>query len=479
MKKNILIRVLIVCIAIMILEFYLANSYLSNVSMIVFFSFFFNVIIFSGLVVKSISEHRFSFEFIHSFFMLFMLTLAPMIQYYTTGCFLSYYASDYQILKTNSFILIWTLLFYCGRKSNKSNNITSYKNNQHSFQISKNLETILTILMVVLAVNKIRVDGFSFFRNSSAQTNFIGTGFTTLFFAIEVSVAMLAVSISIYRFKNSNKTPLFLFFNLAMCLIIAFPTAIPRFLAVTIYGGIILMMFNSLKKNYLYPLAILVGFIIVFPMLSSFRYERENVNLIELFKHVTSNFENEYNTLNYDGYMMLCRTMDYVSENHCLFGYALFGNILFFIPRSVWPTKPIGSGAFIAEYYNFTFTNCSESIIAESYLNFGIIGILLYAFILGKITQKIDALFWNKPKNIFIQLIYTFYIHIFLILLRGDFMTGFIYISVLTTVFYAFYKLFIINNLKTAKTNAVDVDSITETNSNAAGTLYDGVELIR
>lgn len=454
MTKRMSIRVFLSIEIMIIVLLFLANSVFTNIPIVVFFSFLINVGVFSGIIINSISKHKFSFGFIHSFFMLFMLTLAPMIQLGTTGTFLSYKASSLKIVFVNFIILIWTVVFYWGRNSIKE--LPSARNSHNTgnyVQIPMYIEYLMTFLMIVLAVNRIRTSGFSFFRNSSAQTNFTGTGLSVLLFAIRISIVMVSVSLSIYRYKYSKKITIFLIINLILCLIIAFPTAIPRFLAATIYGGIILMLFDGLKKNYLYPIGLLAGFVIVFPMLSSFRYENDNIDLLGLLRHVVLNVKNEYNTGNYDGYMMLSRTIDYVDDNHVTFGYSLLGNILFFIPRSVWPSKPVGSGAFIAEYSNLSFTNTSESLIAESYLNFGIIGLFIYAYLFGKITKKLDVLYWNNSNSTFVQLSYTFYVHIFLILLRGDFMTGFLYISVLTIVFLMFYKVFGLNKIECPVTN--------------------------
>ena len=40
----------------------------------------------------------------------------------------------------------------------------------------------------------------------------------------------------------------------------------------------------------------------------------------------------------------------------------------------MWPDKPIGSGGFIAEQYDFFFDHISLNYWAEGYINFGILG---------------------------------------------------------------------------------------------------------
>ena len=439
--------VISIFICIFALLFYSVTLF-EKVSFTVLLSFYLNLVVHSVLIIRSLENNSFSFEFIHSFFMIYMLTFAPLMQYSTTGSFLSYQTDDSNIVLINIAILTWTLAFQLGRKSKKILFDNVNTSTHYWFNIPKSAEYIATMLMIVLAIIRIRLSGLSIFRNSSAQTLFSGNGLSVLLFAIRISVVIIAVSISIYRYKYSSKISITLIINLALCFVIAFPTSIPRFLAATIYGGIILMIFDKLKINKIYPIALLIGFIVVFPLLNNFRYESNDINLIYFFKKVIGNFENEYNTGNYDGYMMFFRTIDYVNNNNITYGYSLLGNILFFIPRSLWPTKPVGSGSMITGYLNFSFTNYSEALIAESYLNFGVIGIILYAFLIGRITKKIDAIYWNDPSNLFFQLTYTFYIHIFMMLLRGDFMTGFLYIFIMTITYMIYYKIFRLGHLK-------------------------------
>jgi len=67
------------------------------------------------------------------------------------------------------------------------------------------------------------------------------------------------------------------------------------------------------------------------------------------------------------------------------------------IPRSIWPNKPlISSGPIIGkEIYGLKVTGVPPSLIAELYWNFGILGILIGCFFVGRIFAWIDTKF--KP----------------------------------------------------------------------------------
>ena len=84
---------------------------------------------------------------------------------------------------------------------------------------------------------------------------------------------------------------------------------------------------------------------------------------------------------------MICRSLDLVSQMGSFKGKQLLGAMLFFIPRSIWPSKPIGSGATIAIYQRQSFKNISCPIIGEAIINFGIIGVIIFAVAIAKTSS--------------------------------------------------------------------------------------------
>lgn len=63
------------------------------------------------------------------------------------------------------------------------------------------------------------------------------------------------------------------------------------------------------------------------------------------------------------------------------YGNQLLGVLLFWVPRSIWSNKPIGSGAFMAEITNLDFSNISMNYFAEGYINFGVFGMFLFLLV--------------------------------------------------------------------------------------------------
>ena len=136
-----------------------------------------------------------------------------------------------------------------------------------------------------------------------------------------------------------------------------------------------------------------------------------------------------FNTLNYDAFSNITVTIEYVSKYGFSYGYQLLGGLLFFVPRAIWTAKPYSTGQVIGEYliddYGFNFSNLSNSIVSESFVNFGIIGVIIVPVILAYFFIKMIK--WLNDSN-YLKKIMAFYFAMHLIfLLRGDFTNGFSY----------------------------------------------------
>ena len=136
-----------------------------------------------------------------------------------------------------------------------------------------------------------------------------------------------------------------------------------------------------------------------------------------------------FNTLNYDAFANIMATIDYVAYNGYSQGYQLLSAFLFFVPRSIWEAKPISTGQLVGEHlidvHGYNFSNLSNPLVSEGYINFGFFGILLAA--LGLAFVSVRLLAWLKSED-YLKKIMALYFAIHLIfLLRGDFTNGFSY----------------------------------------------------
>lgn len=165
-----------------------------------------------------------------------------------------------------------------------------------------------------------------------------------------------------------------------------------------------------------------------------------------------------FNTLNYDAFANIMATIDYVHKIGFSYGYQLLGGLFFFIPRSIWSSKPYSTGQVVGEHlisdFGFNFSNLSNPLVSESFINFGFLGIIIYPIILAYIFIKMIK--WLRSYN-YLKKIMAFYFAMHLIfLLRGDFTNGYSYfIGPLVSVilFVEIIEIFIKHYLIYAKRN--------------------------
>lgn len=114
--------------------------------------------------------------------------------------------------------------------------------------------------------------------------------------------------------------------------------------------------------------------------------------------------------------------MKVVSGEFVTMGRQLLGVIFFFIPRSIWASKPVGSGHLVAERFGYTLSNISMNFFGEGYINFVFWGIVLFVILLASINCKLDKAFWrNSQGNIALSTFYFLFLGLEVFILRGDF----------------------------------------------------------
>ena len=212
-------------------------------------------------------------------------------------------------------------------------------------------------------------------------------------------------------------------YSLILALFIIPPTGVARFLSGAFYGALLLYSFPVLRQGKIFLLLMFSFILIIFPLLNNFRYL--NGNALEIFD-VLDGLSNNFQAADFDAYTMLIYTIKYTSNFGYSFGRQLLGTLLFFIPRAVWPSKPIGSGSMIVDTLFIPINgNVSCPFIAEYFINFGILGVVIISLLLGCLLNTMDKVYWAKKKyNGFLQLFYPFLSLITIFCCRGDMMSS-------------------------------------------------------
>jgi oligosaccharide repeat unit polymerase len=95
----------------------------------------------------------------------------------------------------------------------------------------------------------------------------------------------------------------------------------------------------------------------------------------------------------------------------------------------MWPNKPYGSGSYMGQSLNWSFTNISCPLPGEAYINFGIFGIILFGVVFGFISKLMDRFYWEKTSDTRTKfdILYAIMLMMFFFMLRGDLLSSWAY----------------------------------------------------
>lgn len=395
-----------------------------------------------GIIANCI-EYNYSIGLIVWFFTYAFLFCGGLTQYANDAFRWGLSATEYEVEYANNLVLVW-MIFYTVGKNTRFRLIIKQNQSEKSFlnkKITIENRRMLLILLILLAYGlyTIYLNGWRSLLMRTTFTSIVSTkvkaqSVRTLITTIIRGLAFWSTMICIKNYKNNRS------WNNIGYLILAFmvlfinvpPLGVARYLVASVYGGILLYAFNWVKKKNIIMYVLSVGLLLAFPLLNAFRgIYTETISMDFIIKSMGSISDN-FATADYDAYSMLIYTIRYVNRFSITYGKQLIGVLLFFIPSSIWKNKPGGSGALmidnLASEYN---PNVSCPILAEGYINFGIVGVILFSFVLGCIVRRLDCTYWKKwntAHDTIGAMGYCFLLFFILFLCRGDLLSSLSYL---------------------------------------------------
>ena len=234
-----------------------------------------------------------------------------------------------------------------------------------------------------------------------------------------------------------------------LTMIITNPLGASRSWVAAIYLGYFCLIFLKNQRNgAVFLLVMLFGLFFVFSAINIGRNLYISRSWGEKHLKLEVMAPNDLMTCSgFDAYENTCHTIELSKIDGLTYGRQLIGSLLFFIPRQIWQNKPKGSGFIIGNYlknnYGLTYTNVSNPLISEGYINFGILGVFVFAFVFGKIIAALDCLYYDLVKDstrlTIYKVLYPFLLGFFFFMLRGDLMSSLAY----TVAFVLSFVIFI------------------------------------
>lgn len=422
-------------------------------------TFSLNILVSVCGLIYSVYKYSFSFDLMFWIFTIYFFGTVPMLQYLTNTYTWNLVTNSDEVLVVNIIVFVW-ILFYAFvrysrivekvRVSLKNKGKMFFETRPHFFSkrpfvfvrekydaivcekkytIRSKILNVMLGISVLITIYYLIVVGFEnlIFRSTSTPLN-LNVAETLLLTHGFNNILLFTTVFSVLDAQNNGKINVRVIISFLCLVISCFPTGLARNMMASFYGGLFIIVLGRSKIGRWFPALILGGLIFVFPALNVFRLVIDDFG--ENFGALlTYSLKNAYLEGHYDAHQMIISFQHYIDK----FGYCYFsqiwGAVLFFVPRAIWTSKPMGTGhTVISELEQYYFTNVSAPLMGEFYIGFGIVGVILGAIIIGRILKKIDVSYWNSTSNLsLIRVIYPFSMFMFFFLLRGDLLSSWAY----------------------------------------------------
>lgn len=380
----------------------------------------------------------FSLNCAHWVFVFFFFFYAPAVQFLTDsfpgqadiGAIGPYH------LETNALILAWCVVYslgykaVAGRKETKPQSAAPMPVLNHTVV---GLSALASLVILIAAVGVGSVLSRSGAGGAGEATN---SAVSTSVAIVGRAVPLLLLTLLILRRERPSAPYSLALAVTGLCALVANnPAAVARFWSGAVLIGLVCLWMRRRRFTGVWlPLAFCFGFIIAMPFLNLFRHT--TADAVDLKEYKQSDIASVVTAGDFDAYTMLVNTVSYCRrESNITLGAQLVGNTLFFVPRNLWPNKPVSSGTLVVENTYLQFYNLSEPLPAEGYINFGIYGLIAYAALFGAGLGLLDRRYWASYSGAevssapLLRLVYPFLVGFVIILMRGSFLSSFAYVS--------------------------------------------------
>ncbi|NTR28688.1 oligosaccharide repeat unit polymerase [Enterococcus faecium] len=436
-RQGVLGSLLIVTAMILILPSFISNQYLTTLNYGFILTNLLIGVVSWFMIVYETRKAPYSLHLIHWVFQFVFFFIASAVHYWENTFPWGFLTSNSEyLLKANLVILVWQFLWILATKVKSPNQVITKTKSDKTF-VSYAKINFVFILSFLVMLYFIYLYGFSgLFTRGSNMTNLVdNSSFRTVITVTLRSIPVLLLTLIALKMR-SNKGPILkivLLIAIGITLLTNFPSATARYWAAAIYLGLFLTFFNIKSRN-LVVFLLIFGLNVIFPILGG---ARRVETLGEFLSGISFSLGSNLTSGDYDAFSQIAHTMFYIDHYGITMGKQLLTVMLFFVPRSIWESKSIGSGYLVAEGIQLPFYNVSSPLPAEALINFGIIGVIGFAICISKLFSWLDKQYWegNKPS---IKIIYPFFIGFTFFVMRGDMLSSIAYIVGFSICFLLF-----------------------------------------
>lgn len=149
------------------------------------------------------------------------------------------------------------------------------------------------------------------------------------------------------------------------------------------------MVFVTFPRNMaVYRAALLGGSLaalLLFPFADRFRYDDAGYRPLQ-----TTSWLETLTVKDYDQTAMFANGIEFVANEGHTLGQQTMGALLFWVPRQLWPGKPVDTGVLIGEWMRSVNTNLSAPLWLEAWIDLGAIFVIVVFCLVGYFSARGD-----------------------------------------------------------------------------------------
>jgi len=170
-------------------------------------------------------------------------------------------------------------------------------------------------------------------------------------------------------------------------LVIDFPPALPRFqlLALVLAVLVLVIDFRRPGVKLVFSAAAAVFLLFVFSAIKDLR------NGLTLEATTRERLGDYLITADFDSFKQVVDTTVYFANAPQRAGENFLGAALFWVPRSLWPGKPLHTGAIVSEGLGYPYNNVSSPLPAEGYASWGLAGAVVVMALIGLLIGRLEG----------------------------------------------------------------------------------------
>ncbi len=213
---------------------------------------------------------------------------------------------------------------------------------------------------------------------------------------------VVALLVAIYMFSDklsSRRKRRFLAVSITALvlfnLVANYPPSLPRtFLGFILVSIAALVLRNRARFVPLFFLTMIFGLTVLFPYADYFRSQTGYTTA-----DIASPTQKLIEKSDYDAFEMVANTVQAVKVRGVAYGYNFLGAALFFVPRSIWPEKPHGTGWTVGEIVGYSSLSLilSSPLWAEFYYGGGFPLLIVGFWFYGYLTRRAERQEFRPP----------------------------------------------------------------------------------